>query len=40
MAVKYTKNKNISFQALQNIPKLGFWHENITSGNPDTEAFF
>jgi hypothetical protein len=26
--------------ALKNLPKLGFWFENILSGNPGAEVFF
>jgi hypothetical protein len=38
MSEKYSKGHRITnilhFKALQNIPKLGFWYENIPPGNP------
>jgi hypothetical protein len=37
MAIEYTKL--FRFKALQNLPKLGFWFENIPSGNPDLQPF-
>jgi hypothetical protein len=33
MAMKYTNL--FHSKALQNLPELGFWFENIPSGNPD-----
>jgi hypothetical protein len=33
MAIKYTNTP--IYKALLSIPDLGFWYENITSGNPD-----
>jgi hypothetical protein len=36
MAIKYTKN--VRYKTLQNLPKVGFWFENIPSGNPGQDV--